>query len=438
MADSISVRDLALKAKEASQGLGAMSDEERQAALHAMAQALRAHKGAILDANALDMEAAREKGTDEGLLDRLYLDEGRVLDMASAIEDLAALPDPVGRVLEERDIACGLHLQRVSVPLGVVAMIYEARPNVTADAAAICVRTGNACVLRGGSLARRSCVAIAGVLAAAAEEAGCPEGSVCIVDSDDRSATDELMTLRGIVDVLIPRGGAGLIRHCVEHALVPVIETGTGNCHVYVHASADFDKARAIIVNAKTQRVGVCNACESVLVDASIAEDFLPGLFADLAEHGVLVHGDMRTCVAATTFNALREDLIEEGERKMGPLSVTPATMDDWGREYLALEISIKQVSGVDEAIRHINRYGTGHSEAIVAEDQQVCEKFLREVDAAAVYANASTRFTDGGQFGLGAEIGISTQKLHVRGPFATEALTSSKYVVRGEGQVRP
>ena len=438
MADTTSVRDLALKAKEASRGLAALDNDARLAALAAMAAGLRAHKGAILDANAADMAAAREKGTSAGLLDRLFLDEGRIEDMAAGIEALAALPDPVGRVLEEREIACGLHLQRVSVPLGVVAMIYEARPNVTSDAAAICIRTGNACVLRGGSLAQSSCVAIARTLAEAAEGTGCPVGSIAIVDTPDRAATDELMSLRGIVDVLIPRGGAGLIQHCVEHAQVPVIETGTGNCHVYVHASADFDKARAIIVNAKTQRVGVCNACESVLVDAAVADEFLPLLFADLAEHEVLVHGDMRTCVAATTFNALREDLIEDGERKMTPLKVTPATTDDWGREYLALEISVKQVSGVDQAIAHINRYGTGHSEAIVAEDKDVCEKFLREVDAAAVYANASTRFTDGGQFGLGAEIGISTQKLHVRGPFAAEALTSSKYVIRGDGQVRP
>lgn len=422
MAESISVRDLALKAKEASQGLGALSDEERQAALHAMAQALRAHKGAILDANALDMEAAREKGTDEGLLDRLFLDEGRVLDMASAIEDLAALPDPVGRVLEERDIACGLHLQRVSVPLGVVAMIYEARPNVTADAAAICVRTGNACVLRGGSLARRSCVAIAGVLAAAAEEAGCPEGSVCIVDSDDRSATDELMSLRGIVDVLIPRGGAGLIRHCVEHALVPVIETGTGNCHVYVHASADLARARAIVMNAKTQRVGVCNAAESLLVDRAIANEFLPGMLAELAGAGVLLHCD-------------EESLALAGELPAG--SAVAATEEDWGTEYLALEMSVRVVSGVEEAIEHVNRYGTGHSEAIVADSYDACEAFLAGVDAAAVYANASTRFTDGGVFGLGAEIGISTQKLHARGPMGAAELTTTKYLVRGDGQVR-
>ncbi len=439
MADTVSVRELAQRAKEASRVLATFSNEQRVSALAAMAAALRAHAPEVLAANAADMEAARAKGTDAGLLDRLYLDESRVEDMAAGIESLAALPDAVGRVLEEREIACGLHLQRVSVPLGVVAMIYEARPNVTSDAAAICIRTGNACLLRGGSLAQRSCVAIAHVLAAAAEEAGCPAGSVAIIETTDRAATDELMSLHGLVDVLIPRGGAGLIRHCVEHARVPVIETGTGNCHVYVHESADFAKARAIIVNAKTQRVGVCNACESVLVDEKIAPDFLPLMLSDLADHGVKVHGDAQTLAAAVVASEARAAAAAEaGEPAPAPVDAVPATEEDWGREYLALEISVKCVSGVDEAVAHVNRYGTGHSEAIVAEDREACERFLAGVDAAAVYANASTRFTDGGQFGLGAEIGISTQKLHVRGPFAAEALTSSKYVIRGEGQTRP
>ena len=325
MADTVSVRELAQRAKEASRVLATFSNEQRVSALAAMAAALRAHAPEVLAANAADMEAARAKGTDAGLLDRLYLDESRVEDMAAGIEALAALPDAVGRVLEEREIACGLHLQRVSVPLGVVAMIYEARPNVTSDAAAICIRTGNACLLRGGSLAQRSCVAIAHVLAAAAEEAGCPAGSVAIIETTDRAATDELMSLHGLVDVLIPRGGAGLIRHCVEHARVPVIETGTGNCHVYVHESADFAKARAIIVNAKTQRVGVCNACESLLVDEKIAPDFLPLMLSDLADHGVKVHGDAQMLAAAVVASEARAAAAAEaGEPAPAPVTRCP------------------------------------------------------------------------------------------------------------------
>ncbi len=422
MADNIAayVENLAQAAKAASRPLGFASDEQRVAAVRGMATALRRNADAIIAANALDMDAARAAGTSEGLLDRLLLTPERIEGMARGLESLATLPDPVGRVLEERTIDCGLNLQKVSVPLGLVAMVYEARPNVTSDAAGICIRTGNACILRGGSIAQNSCVAIAHVLADAVQDAGLPRDAVSIIETTDRAATDVLMGLRGTVDVLIPRGGAGLIRHCVENAYVPVIETGTGNCHIYVHESADFDKARAIVMNAKTQRVGVCNACESLLVDERIADAFLPQMLVELDAAGVLVHGDERT-----------RDLADI-------MDFVDATEEDWGREYLALEISVKVVADEDEAIAHIGRYGTGHSEAIVAEDEQACERFLREVDASAVYANASTRFTDGGEFGLGAEIGISTQKLHARGPFAAEALTTYKYVVRGEGQVRP
>ena len=421
MADNIAayVENLAQAAKAASRPLGFASDEQRVAAVRGMATALRRNADAIIAANALDMDAARAAGTSEGLLDRLLLTPERIEGMARGLESLATLPDPVGRVLEERTIDCGLNLQKVSVPLGLVAMVYEARPNVTSDAAGICIRTGNACILRGGSIAQNSCVAIAHVLADAVQDAGLPRDAVSIIETTDRAATDVLMGLRGTVDVLIPRGGAGLIRHCVENACVPVIETGTGNCHIYVHESADFDKARAIVMNAKTQRVGVCNACESLLVDERIADAFLPQMLVELDAAGVLVHGDERT-----------RDLADI-------MDFVDATEEDWGREYLALEISVKVVADEDEAIAHIGRYGTGHSEAIVAEDEQACERFLREVDASAVYANASTRFTDGGEFGLGAEIGISTQKLHARGPFAAEALTTYKYVVRGEGQVR-
>ncbi len=420
------VEELARAAKEASRPLGFASDEARQTAVRAMAAALRENASRILDANAQDMAAARKAGTTEGLLDRLLLTDERIEGMAAGLEKLAELPDPVGRVLEHRTIDQGLDLQKVSVPLGLVAMVYEARPNVTADAAGICIRTGNACILRGGSLAQRSCVAIAHALADAVEASGFPRDAVTIIETTDREATGALMSLRGIVDVLIPRGGAGLIQRCVRESLVPVIETGTGNCHIYVHASADFAKARRIVMNAKTQRVGVCNACESLLVDATVAEVFLPDMLRELSDAGVLIHGDETAC------GVCHELGLVQGE------AFVPATEEDWGREYLAMEISVKCVSGLDEAIVHINRYGTMHSEAIVAEDPQACERFLREVDASSVYANASTRFTDGGEFGLGAEIGISTQKLHARGPFAAEALTTCKYEIRGTGQVRP
>ncbi len=420
------VEQLARRAKEASRPLGFAGDAERQAAVRAMAAALRERAADILTANEQDMEAARAVGTSEGLLDRLLLTPERIEGMAAGLEKLAELPDPVGRVLEHRTIDCGLDLQKVSVPLGLVAMVYEARPNVTADAAGICIRTGNACILRGGSIAQRSCVAIARALADAVEASGFPRDAVTIIETTDREATGALMSLRGIVDVLIPRGGAGLIQRCVRESLVPVIETGTGNCHIYVHESADFARARAIVMNAKTQRVGVCNACESLLVDKKVAAAFLPEMLSELAAAGVLIHGDEVACAVCRDLG------LAEGE------AFVPATEEDWGREYLALEISVKTVSGVDEAIAHINRYGTMHSEAIVAEDEAACERFLREVDASSVYANASTRFTDGGEFGLGAEIGISTQKLHARGPFAAEALTTYKYLVRGAGQVRP
>lgn len=424
------VERVARAAKAASVGLGRASAELRNAALAAMAAALREECADIVTQNALDVVAAREAGTKESLIDRLALDEGRVEDMASALEDLVALPDPIGRVLERRTLYNGIKLQRVSVPLGVVAVVYEARPNVTADAAGICLKAGNAVVLRGGSLAARSNAAIAGVLARAAEGAGLPAGCVGLVDSVDRADTDELMGLRGLVDVLVPRGGAGLIQHCVECSKVPVIETGTGNCHVYVHASANMRRAHDIVKNAKCRRYGVCNAAETLLVDSEVADAFLPDMLADLAACGVLIHGDEGAACAARAA-------VESGAVPQEKMRFEPATEEDWATEYLAPEIAVKCVSGVDEAIEHINRYGTSHSEAIVAADEDACERFLAQVDAAAVYANASTAFTDGGQFGLGAEIGISTQKLHARGPFALEGLTSYKYVLRGNGQVR-
>lgn len=416
-----SVRDIALRAKAASAQMMTVGCEERNKALFAMAAALRDNVETILAANGEDMQAARERNTSESLLDRLMLDEGRVFDMADALEDLAKLPDPVGRILEDRILYNGMQLRKVTVPLGVVAIVYEARPNVTADACGICLKSGNAAVLRGGSLAARSCKAIADILHEAAVAAGMPKGCIEIIASTDHAATDELMQLHGIVDVLIPRGGAGLIAHCVETSKVPVIETGTGNCHVYVHASADLAMAHGIVMNAKCRRYGVCNAAETLLVDADVAEAFLPGILSSLHEKGVVIHADAEAAKIAG---------------KAGVETVA-ATERDWATEYLAPEIAVRVIDGVDEAIDHVNAYGTKHSESIVAQDAEAIERFQQRVDASSVYANASTAFTDGGQFGLGAEIGISTQKLHVRGPFALEGLTSYKYLLNGDGQVR-
>ena len=408
-------------AKAASTKLAAASGDARNAALLAMAAALREHSAAVLAANGQDMDAARAAGTPAPLLDRLLLTEERIAGIADALVKLSKLDDPLGEVVEGRTLYNGIQLTRRRVPLGVVAMIYEARPNVTADTAGLCIKTGNACVLRGGSLAINSCVTMAQVLASAAEGAGMPAGCIQVIESTDRAATRQLMEATGLVDVLIPRGGAGLIRACVENAKVPVIETGVGNCHIYVHASADMNKAIPILINAKAQRPGVCNAAESLLVDECAADDQLPALLVALARKGVAIHADEHALRIA---------------RDLG-IDAAPAGDDDWGTEYLDLEISVKCVEGLDAAIEHINRYGTGHSECIVAQDADAILRFTNEVDAAAVYANASTRFTDGGEFGLGAEIGISTQKLHARGPMGLRELTSTKFVLVGSGQVR-
>lgn len=420
------VKQAALRAREAVPALVEASTELKNQALFAMAAHLRQATPAIVAANEQDCEAARAKGTKESLMDRLMLNAERIEGIAAALEALAALDDPVGKIIEERTLYNGLQLRKVTVPLGVVAMVYEARPNVTADAAGICIKSGNAAVLRGGSLAVHSNIAITNVLREGVASVGLPADSIVAIESTDRAETDELLSLHGLVDVLIPRGGAGLIQHCVENATVPVIETGVGNCHVYVHETANVDAALNIIYNAKTQRPGVCNAIESVLIDRACAPAVLPRLLTGLSARDVLVHGDETVCAAAREAGLCHgADYVE-------------ATEEDWGREYLGLEISIHVINGgVDEAINHINCYGTGHSECIVAQDAAAIEAFQRRVDAAAVYANASTRFTDGGEFGLGAEIGISTQKLHVRGPFALEALTSTKYLINGEGQVR-
>lgn len=425
-----SVRAVAEAAKTASCVLCRATDDQRRAALRAMATGLRAGCEPILAANGEDMRRARETGMALGLLDRLLLNPERIESMAVSLEELAAAPDAIGELLELRTLDNGLLLKRVSVPLGVVAVVYEARPNVTADAAGICIRTGNAVVLRGGSSALESNLAIARILSEAVASSGLPAESVSIIDSADRAATDALMRMRGLVDVLIPRGGAGLIRRCVENSRIPVIETGVGNCHTYVHATADADMAAAIVLNAKTSRPGVCNACESLLVDRAVAQGFLPRMARELASAGVAMHADPEAFAIIGNAAPQVKDML------------FPAVEEDWGREYLGLEISVAVVDGVSQAIAHIARYGTGHSECIVADPDepsgvQAIGEFTSSVDAAAVYVNASTRFTDGGCFGMGAEIGISTQKLHVRGPFATQALTTWKYVIEGTGQVR-
>ncbi len=425
----------ARRARGAAQVLARADEDELREAVRAMARALVAQVEPILEANALDIQAGVDAGMSAGLLDRLRLDAERVQGMADGLVAQAATPTIFGHEGQRRvdgmiipGLEGHLDIVRMRVPVGVVAMVYEARPNVTADAAGACIRSGNACVLRGGSQAQHSNRAIARVLRDALAEQGIPADAVCLLDTTDRAATDELMRLRGLIDVLVPRGGAGLIRRCVEHALVPVIETGTGNCHIYIHESADCDMARRIVLNAKTQRVGVCNAAETLLVDEAIAEQVLPLILEDLAQAGVTIHGDARARALAQGVAA--ERFVDAGE-------------EDWAREYLSMDMAVRVVSDCQAAIAHINTYNTGHSEAIVAnpetpEGRAAAECFFREVDAAALYLNASTRFTDGGCFGLGAEIGISTQKLHVRGPFSAENLTTYKYLVTGQGQARP
>ena len=411
----------AKRAQLAAQELRVTSSQQRNAALKKMADQLVSQTSGILKANEADMIAAREQDTPAPLLDRLLLTSERIKGIADGLRQVAAQPEVLGEVVEGRELYNGLQMSKYRVPLGVVAMIYEARPNVTADAAGLCIKTGNACILRGGSLAQHSCLAISDVLAGAACEAGLPENCIQSIEAAGHDATDELMSLVGLVDVLIPRGGAGLIQHCVKCAKVPVIETGTGNCHIYIHEQAKHDYIVPIVLNAKTQRPGVCNACESLLIDDTVASELLPDVLVALAEAGVVMHVDEKTAQLAASHD----------------IETRAASQDDWGTEYLDMEISIKCVSGIDEAIAHVNKYGTGHSECIISEDAHALSRFQREVDAAVVYANASTRFTDGAEFGLGAEIGISTQKLHARGPMGAAALTSTKYVVSGDGQIR-
>ena len=411
------LQELCLKARNASRITAMLSGQEKNRALSICAESLLSHCEEILSANRQDMDEAEDQGMSEGLLDRLALTEKRIADMAAGMKDVAALEDPVGRVLERFTRPNGLVITKISVPFGVIGMIYEARPNVTADAFALCFKAGSACILKGGSAAKRSNQAILSALRKGLAEAGLPEEAVTLLPGTDRESTLAFMGMRGLVDVLIPRGSAGLIRSVVEHAAIPVIETGTGNCHVYVDASADVDMALKIILNAKTQRVGVCNACESLLIHRDIAHEAVPLIAHSLMEHQVQIFGD-------------------EPCRRIFP-KISAATEEDWGMEYLDYKISMKEVDSLEEAIAHINHYGTGHSECIVTRDPEAAGRFQQQVDAACVYVNASTRFTDGGEFGFGAEIGISTQKLHARGPMGLREITSYKYLIDGKGQVR-
>jgi glutamate-5-semialdehyde dehydrogenase len=415
------VAELAGAARQASRRLGLLSRADKDAALRAMADALDAGAAEIIVANDQDVARGKQEGLAEGLIDRLRLDAARIGAVADALRDVASLPDPVGEVVRGSTLANGLQIRQVRVPMGVVGMIYEARPNVTVDAAGLALKSGNAVVLRGGSAARASNRALVTVLRAALAAQGLPPDAICLLDEGGRDAVRALMTARGLVDVLIPRGGADLIQTVVQESTVPVIETGIGNCHVYVDSAADLDKALAITVNSKTHRVGVCNAAESLLVHRSIASSFLPKVLAQLGSAGVVVHGDAGV----------------EGFAKEAGAAYSMATDEDFAREYLSLDISARIVDSLDEALEHVQRYGTGHTEAIVTEDRGAARRWIAEVDAAAVLVNASTRFTDGGEFGFGAEIGISTQKLHARGPMGLSELTTTKWVVEGDGQIR-
>ena len=410
------VRTTAERAREASHVLALATRAEKDAALNAMATALVDRRDEVLRANNDDVHRAQKAGTPANIIDRLRLDADRVAAMAQGLRDVAGLADPVGEVVRGSTLANGLELRQVRVPFGVVGIIYEARPNVTADAAGICLKSGNAVLLKGSNSALSSNTAIVTILQDAVASVGLPSEVVQLVPGDGHEGAKVLMRARGLVDVLIPRGGAGLIRSVVEESTVPVIETGVGNCHVYVDKAADLDKALSIVINAKTHRTSVCNAAESLLVHRDIADDFLPTVIDALGERGVTIHGDP----AFAEYDG-----------------VVAATEEDFDAEYLSLDISAAVVDDVDGAIAHIRRHSSGHTDAIVTEDQAAARRFVAAVDSAAVLVNASTRFTDGGEFGFGAEIGISTQKLHARGPMGLPEMTSTKYVVTGDGHVR-
>ncbi|MBR1771650.1 MAG: glutamate-5-semialdehyde dehydrogenase [Lachnospiraceae bacterium] len=414
MTDLIQMGERAVAAKYVLQKL---SEQEKNTLLQCAAEALQKRSDELIAANAVDLKRGEENGMHPGMLDRLRLTRERIEAMAEGLLQIVQLPDPIGEVLEQFDRPNGLHIEKRRVPLGVIGIIYESRPNVTADAFGLCFKSGNAVILKGGSDAISSNIAITGVLRDALAACGITEDAVQLIEDTDRRVTAEFMRLNQYVDVLIPRGGAGLIRSVVENSSIPVIETGTGNCHVYVDKAADLDMAVEIIYNAKTQRIGVCNACESLVIHRDIKDAFLPRLAEKLRPKHVELRGDAEIC-----------DILSE---------CVPATEEDYGKEYLDYILSMKTVGSVEEAIAHINRYNTKHSECIVTADAKAAEQFLNEVDAACVYVNASTRFTDGFEFGFGAEIGISTQKLHARGPMGLRELTSYKYAITGNGQVR-
>jgi glutamate-5-semialdehyde dehydrogenase len=421
MASTItSIADTCAAAKQASLSLAGLGSAGKDAALEAIASALLARTGGILEANSRDLEAGRDNGLSAALLDRLALDERRVAEMAGGVRKIAALPDPVGEVIDGARLQSGLSLRKVRVPLGVIAVVYEARPNVTIDATALCLKSGNAVVLRGSSSAAHSNAVLAAVAIAAARESGLPDGSIALVAGGGREELAELATQTGVVDLIVPRGGEGLKAALKGVATVPVIYAASGNCHVYVDASADLDAAHAIVLNAKLQRPGTCNSQEKLLVHADVAAAFLPRILGSLSDAGVTLHGDERARAAASE------------------IPIDAATEQDWGTEYLALELAVGVVDSTHEAIAHINAYGSGHSEAILTASTESARAFQLGVDAACVYVNASTRFTDGYEFGMGAEIGNSTQKLHARGPIGLRELCSFKYLIEGEGHIRP
>lgn len=411
------VKAKAQAAKQAAAKLAVTSTAVKNAALLAMAAALEAQQSEILAANKRDMTAAAAKGMKSSMLDRLKLTAERISGMADGLRQVAGLADPVGNVIDGKTLPNGLHITKIRVPLGVIGIIYEARPNVTADAAGLCLKSGNAVILKGGSEAMESNKTVAAILAQAAEGAGIPAGSIQFIDTSDRQAVQDLIHMNGLVDVVIPRGGAGLIQAVVRNASVPVIETGAGVCHTYVDKDANVEMAMKIAFNAKVQRPSVCNAMETLLVHKDIADKFLPMMLMMYNSSAVEIRGD---------------EAVQEYSGQ-----VHPATEEDWSTEYGDLRLSVKIVDSIEEAMEHIAKYGTGHSECIVTDNYQAAQLFQYTVDAAAVYVNASTRFTDGNEFGFGAEIGISTQKLHARGPMALPELTSTKYLINGNGQVR-
>lgn len=422
MSDHEAVLDCARRARVASRTLRTLTRNSKDRALEALADALEANAERIVVANAHDVDRAAENGTSPAIIDRLTLTPARIAAIADALRDVAALPDPVGEVVRGYTLPNGLQIRQVRVPLGVVGMIYEARPNVTVDAAGLCLKSGNAALLRGSSSAAASNGVLTDVMREALVGAGLPADAIQLVPGDTHDSVKHLMTARGFVDVLIPRGGASLIQNVVQNSTVPVIETGVGNCHVYIDKDADIDKGVAIVVNSKAQRVSVCNAAETLLVHADIASAFLPRLLAALKEAGVTIHGDSRFALHAT----------ESG------IDFADVTDEDWAAEYYSLDIAAGIVDSIDDAIAHIQRWSSQHTEAIVSDSQSAVQHFIANVDSAAVMVNASTRFTDGGEFGFGAEIGISTQKLHARGPMGLTELTTTTFIVTGDGHIRP